>query len=139
MDTFDIERFRSDPSAEQINSCRKEDLFAIAASFELKVARSMRKAELRKAVVEMLVENGVLDTGDGANAAPSLSSSSPVEPDKEEVKATPRPLSAPWSCLLVAVGDQAYHCCVVSTLDDGVGAVSGQGLAITKRGLSQAI
>ena len=33
----------------------------------------------------------------------------------------------PIGCLIV-VGDQAYHCCVVSKLNDGVGVVGEQGV-----------
>ena len=37
------------------------------------------------------------------------------------------PLPIGW---LVIVGHQAYHCCVIGNLNDGVGVVPGHGCAV---------
>ena len=41
----------------------------------------------------------------------------------------------PIGCLIV-VGDQAYHCCVISKLNDGVGVVVGQAV-MCEQGLQE--
>ena len=88
MSTFDIEGFLCDPSVEQIDRCKKKDLYAIAAHFEFSVSPSLLKAELKEVVVRMLVQNKVLDTGSSATASepaiPSPSLSFNAEKDSRE-------------------------------------------------------
>ena len=60
MSTFDLEGFLSDPSVEQIDRCRKKDLYAIAAHFEFAASPTLLKAELKEAVVHMLVQKKCL-------------------------------------------------------------------------------
>ena len=69
MSTFDLEGFLSDPSVEQIDRCRKKDLYAIAAHFEFAASPTLLKAELKEAVVHMLVQKKVLGTGSSATAS----------------------------------------------------------------------
>ena len=90
MSTFDLEGFLSDPSVEQIDRCRKKDLYAIAAHFEFAASPTLLKAELKEAVVHMLVQKKVLGTGSSATASepaipPSLSSSAEKDSMEEEV------------------------------------------------------
>ena len=86
---FNLEGFLSDPSVDQIDRCRKKDLYAIAAHFSFEASAGLLKAELKEAVVQMLVHEKVFGTGSGATASeptisPSLSSSSEKE-SREEV------------------------------------------------------
>ncbi|XP_039894583.1 uncharacterized protein LOC120737796, partial [Simochromis diagramma] len=57
---FTLSAFLSNPSWEELNVCRKHDLFAIAAHFELNVSRQMVKEDLKTAVSNKLVEEGLL-------------------------------------------------------------------------------
>ena len=43
----------------------------------------------------------------------------------------------PIGCLII-VGDQAYHCCIVSKLKDGVGVVLGQAVMGVEEGTKYA-
>lgn len=79
MTVFDLEAFISNPSVEQLDQCRKEDLHAIAAYFEVALSKSFLKPELKEAVLHLLVDRKVLSTDGGASVAPPLSSSSPLD------------------------------------------------------------
>jgi len=68
MITFDIIEFLCDPSVEQIDRCKKKDLYAIAAHFEFEGSPNLLKAELKEAVVRLLVHKKVLGTGSSATA-----------------------------------------------------------------------
>ncbi|XP_039896814.1 uncharacterized protein LOC120739179 [Simochromis diagramma] len=57
---FALSAFLSNPSWEELNVCRKHDLFAIAAHFELNVSRQMVKEDLKTAVSNKLVDEGLL-------------------------------------------------------------------------------
>lgn len=57
---FNLSAFLSSPSWEELHVCRKHDLFAIAAHFELNVSRQLVKEDLKTAVSNKLVEEGLL-------------------------------------------------------------------------------
>lgn len=56
---FSVEEFVAKPTLSQLNNCRKVDLFAIADRYGIKVSTSLRKKELKAAVVDGLVKGGV--------------------------------------------------------------------------------
>ena len=60
MPGFDLDEFIKDPSFDQIDKCRKEDLHAIAAYFKISVSKSQNKEELKALVVAGLVETEIL-------------------------------------------------------------------------------
>ena len=49
-----LTQFVENPSLVLLNSCRKEDLFVIAAHYNIQVSRQLLKAELREVVVSEL-------------------------------------------------------------------------------------
>lgn len=59
---FSLEEFVNSPSLEQLNLCRKQDLFAIADHFSLTVNRQNRKADIKSRIIDKLVELNVLLT-----------------------------------------------------------------------------
>ncbi len=59
---FSLEEFVKIPSLEQLNLCRKQDLFAIADHFSLTINRQNHKAELKSRIIDQLVELNVLLT-----------------------------------------------------------------------------
>ena len=83
MAGFAIEEFLGNPSVERLDHCRKDDLFAIATHFGVSFSKSMVKAELKEAVMRMLVDMNVLIMDDGASV---VSSPSPhYFPGKDQV------------------------------------------------------
>lgn len=59
---FSLEEFVKSPSLEQLNLCRKQDLFAIADQFSLTVNSQNRKADIKSRIIDKLVELNVLLT-----------------------------------------------------------------------------
>ncbi|XP_076831223.1 uncharacterized protein LOC143476767 [Brachyhypopomus gauderio] len=53
---FDLEQFVLSPSVEALAQCRKADLLSVAGFYNVSVARSARKAEIRKTILERLRE-----------------------------------------------------------------------------------
>ena len=60
MAFFDLESFLVCPSYEQIDRCRKDDLYEIAQHFSLAVNKQLLKKELKALVVDELVKRGLL-------------------------------------------------------------------------------
>lgn len=59
MAAFDLSEFVSDPSLNQLETCRKDDLFAIADHYGISVSTSLLKCDLKAVVVEGLISEGV--------------------------------------------------------------------------------
>ncbi|XP_067308228.1 uncharacterized protein [Pseudorasbora parva] len=57
---FELERFAVQPTADQLDICRKDDLFSIADLYQITVPRGAVKRELKDAIYKHLVEQGVL-------------------------------------------------------------------------------
>ena len=55
-----IEQFNQTPSLELISSLRKSDLLVVGKHYGLEVKQAMRKDEIKKIVVEHLVDDNVL-------------------------------------------------------------------------------
>ena len=66
--SFDLEHFVSSPSLEVINSLKKANLLVIAQHYELSMNESMSKAQIKKSIVEYLLDEELLsdssDTGE---------------------------------------------------------------------------
>ena len=54
-----LTQFVENPFLVLLNSCSKEDLFVVAARYNIQVSRQLLKAELREVVVSELVRLGV--------------------------------------------------------------------------------
>ncbi|GAA6112249.1 uncharacterized protein LOC110439519 [Tachysurus ichikawai] len=60
MALFDLQTFIKGPSLEQLDRCRKDDLFAIAAHYKISIVRQARKEEIKHVVLQSLNELKVL-------------------------------------------------------------------------------
>lgn len=60
MALFNLESFLTYPSHEQLDQCRKDDLFEIAQHFRLTVSTELLKKDLKAVVEDELVERGIL-------------------------------------------------------------------------------
>ncbi|XP_041851996.1 uncharacterized protein LOC121646930 [Melanotaenia boesemani] len=60
MTRFSLERFKENPTLEQIEACRKDDLAVLADFFEIPLPKYVKKKEMRELVVAGLVERKVL-------------------------------------------------------------------------------
>ncbi|XP_058643195.1 uncharacterized protein LOC131547005 [Onychostoma macrolepis] len=69
---FELEKFAIQPSVEQLDICRKDDLFSIAELYQIKVLRGAVKRELKEVIYKHLVENGVLPEVSEAGVADQL-------------------------------------------------------------------
>lgn len=73
---FDLEDFAIRPSAQQLEKCRKDDLFAVADLYQIRVSRSALKREVKEVVLKYMVENRILsEEGELAGVANPISSS----------------------------------------------------------------
>ncbi len=73
---FDLEDFAIRPSAQQLEKCRKDDLFAVADLYQIRVPRSAVKREVKEVLLKYMVENGILpEEGELEGVADSISSS----------------------------------------------------------------
>ncbi|XP_043098834.1 uncharacterized protein LOC122347537 [Puntigrus tetrazona] len=66
MAEFALETFLKSPSLELIDKCRKDDLLCIAAHFKIVVTKQQLKRDIKSAVLQQLVELGVLVLPAGA-------------------------------------------------------------------------
>lgn len=83
---FELDQFAIQRSAQQLDICRKDDLFAIADLYQIQVACGARKAEIKGVIHKHLIEQGVLPQEREAGAAPEMSAS--VGEGAEEPKPT---------------------------------------------------
>lgn len=68
MALFDLQAFIKNPTIGQINKCRKDDLFAIAAHYKISVVRQALKKEIKHTVLQGLFElNVLLMSGDAVD------------------------------------------------------------------------
>ena len=58
--TFELERFVSSPTLEELTSLTKVNLLAVALHYKLSVTEAMSKAQIRKLVVQYLQEEEML-------------------------------------------------------------------------------
>ncbi len=65
MADFDLNSFVSNPTIEQLNAFRKDDLIRVAEYFQIRVNRQQLKREIKSAVVKGLEELGVMALADG--------------------------------------------------------------------------
>ncbi len=65
---FELEKFAIEPSAHQLDICRKEDLLSIADLYQIQVTRGARKQDIKKVIYKHLVERGVLSEEDEGEA-----------------------------------------------------------------------
>ncbi|GLD56431.1 uncharacterized protein AKAME5_000878000 [Lates japonicus] len=86
MAKFSVSAFTADPTLAQLEDCRKCDLFEIAAHYDIPVSLSLRKSDLKAAVLEALVARGILSLTPAGPpgvvdvaAAPSQVDGNPVE------------------------------------------------------------
>ncbi|GAA6090915.1 uncharacterized protein LOC107724040 [Tachysurus ichikawai] len=82
MVVFELQAFLSAPSLERLDECRKDNLLEIAAHFEMSLSRQLLKREIKKLVVEKLVELHVLSLTVDPGAVISLST--PIDTEKRE-------------------------------------------------------
>ncbi len=57
---FELEKFASQPTAEQLDICRKDDLFSIADLHQITVPHGAVKREIKDVIYKHLVEHGIL-------------------------------------------------------------------------------
>ena len=57
MNEFNVEAFLLNPSWEQIDHCRKQDLIDIAAHLDVTLPKTLKLSELKEAVIKVLVEH----------------------------------------------------------------------------------
>ncbi len=57
---FELEKFAIQPTAGQLDICRKDDLFSIANLYQITVPRGAVKREIKDVIYKHLVEDGVL-------------------------------------------------------------------------------
>lgn len=50
MASFNLKKFLEDPSLEQLDSCKKDDLLVIASYFQIAVGKQSRKGEIRSVI-----------------------------------------------------------------------------------------
>ncbi len=73
---YDLEDFAIRPSAQQLEKCRKDDLFGVADLYQIRVYQSVVKREVKEVVLKYMVENGILpEEGELAGVANPISSS----------------------------------------------------------------
>ncbi|XP_032434188.1 uncharacterized protein LOC116729628 [Xiphophorus hellerii] len=60
MAQFNLEDFLGNLSVQQLDVCRKDDLFEIASYFGINVSKSLLKHDLKSLIISSLVEKGVL-------------------------------------------------------------------------------
>ena len=58
--TFELERFASSPTLEELTSLTKVNLLVVALHYKLSVTEAMSKAQIRKLVVQYLQEEEML-------------------------------------------------------------------------------
>ena len=56
MSEFNVTAFLFNPSWEQIDGCRKQDLIDIAAHLDVTLRKTLKLSELKEAVIQVLVE-----------------------------------------------------------------------------------
>uniref|UniRef100_A0A3B3XHV5 SCAN box domain-containing protein n=1 Tax=Poecilia mexicana TaxID=48701 RepID=A0A3B3XHV5_9TELE len=78
MAQFNLEEFLSNPTVEQFDVCRKDDLYEIASYLGIHVSKSLLKRELKSVVFSSLVEKGIL-------AVDKEETTFPGSPDHSEV------------------------------------------------------
>ncbi|XP_053362666.1 uncharacterized protein LOC128532621 [Clarias gariepinus] len=83
---FELDQFAIQPTAQQLDICRKDNLFAIADLYRIQVARGARKAEIKGVIHEHLIEQGVLPGEREAGVAPEMSAS--MDEGEEQPKPT---------------------------------------------------
>ncbi len=57
---FELEKFAIQPTAEQLDICRKNDLFSIADLYQITVPHGAVKCVIKDVIYKHLVEHGVL-------------------------------------------------------------------------------
>lgn len=57
---FELEKFAIQPTSQQLDICRKDDLFSIADLYQIKVTRGVVKREITHVIYRHLVKHGVL-------------------------------------------------------------------------------
>lgn len=57
---FSVEKFLENPSLEELDGCRKDDLLMIASHFQISVKKQSLKNEIKSVVYSRLVEMNVL-------------------------------------------------------------------------------
>ncbi|XP_058631377.1 uncharacterized protein LOC131540481 isoform X2 [Onychostoma macrolepis] len=102
---FNLEDFAIQPSAQQLEKCRKDDLFAVADLYQIRVSRSALKREVKEVVLKHMVENGILpEEGELAGVADRILSSGDEGADQtkpqELISIDPAVLPSPQDPLL---------------------------------------
>ncbi len=86
---FELDKFTIEPSAHQLDICRKADLLSIADLYKIQVTRGARKQDIKKVIYKHLVERGVLSEEDEGEAGVadqvSASEGEGLEPKPEEL------------------------------------------------------
>lgn len=72
---FELDHFAIQPSVQQLDICRKDDLLAIADLYQIQVIRGARKAEIKGVIYKHLIELGVLSQEREAGVAFDMSAS----------------------------------------------------------------
>ncbi len=117
MADFDLNSFVSNPTIEQLNAFRKDDLICVAEYFQIRVNRQQLKREIKSAVVKGLEELGVMALADGieqdslsADAYPLVfgeeDASETAEVEESKAKAVLPPFD-PFSPALSGSGGEA--------------------------------
>ncbi len=94
---FELEKFAIQPTAEQLDICRNDDLFSIANLYQITVPRGAVKHEIKDVIYKHLVEHGVLPEVSEAGVADQLpvSVGEGAEHPKPEEMASIDPVDVP--------------------------------------------
>ncbi len=95
---FELEKFAIQPTAEQLDICRKDDLFSIADLYQITVPRGAVKRVIKDVIYKHLVEHGVLPEVSEAGVADQLpvSVGEGAEHPKPEEMASMDPVVLPF-------------------------------------------
>ncbi|KAL1256543.1 hypothetical protein QQF64_012088 [Cirrhinus molitorella] len=99
---FELEKFAIQPTTEQLDVCRKDDLFSIA--YQITVSCGAFKRNIKEAVYKHLVEHGVLsevgEAGVAVQASPSVGKGEEVPKPVELASIDPTDPPSPHNPLL---------------------------------------
>lgn len=96
--SFSLQTFIDNPCFEKLSACRKDDLICLAAHYDIPIVKSALKKDIKKVLVEGLVELEVIvspmesvlsGSTDGAAGSDHETSSTPGEPEESAPPTTP--------------------------------------------------
>ena len=78
--------FIREPSLEELDGLRKDDMLEIGRKLDLAVKGSMRKSELKKIIIEHMVDNDVFEAGVLVDLNSEIATMSPAQIEIEKIR-----------------------------------------------------